>query len=141
MRQGEGQWERTKTEGVTEYGCVVVVPGHFQEGPFELRVDGGAPYKANEPRPWFAFGDLADSASAGGWIRVVGEAITLSRESKTVPTLQLTRVQDTSKASPPPPPLVLRARAARRGEGVGAKLSRWHAFFDVGSWVKCSWGQ
>lgn len=124
--QAGGPRTRLATRGVTAYGCGVLIPATFKPGPFDVTVDGGVPFTANVARPWFFFGDLGENATAGGWIRLVGEALALDTGDPTdVPSLM---INDTSAATPP---VVVRARQGPESGGVGAALTRWHAFFDV----------
>ena len=131
LRQIPGDWIATSPVGVTSYGCAVAVPASFRYAPFEVRAGGtggaAAPLAVNRPSPWFAFADQGERATPGGWVRIVGEAIGLSRPST----------------------LVLRSRtsalsheleARLTADGMGAAPSRWHAFYDLpptislGSW-------
>ena len=70
VRQGSDDWQAVATTGATAYGLAFVVPDTFTADAFDIRVDGGSPYSANRPRPWFVFGDLGDTATPGGWVRV-----------------------------------------------------------------------
>jgi hypothetical protein len=131
LRQGGSGWAAAETAGVTNAGCAVVVPPAFNYAEFEVRAtspasrsdgDGTAPAPAlavNRPSAWFAFGDRGDTATAGGWLRIVGEAISLERPS----ALALRQHGQ--------PPHTIAARAAPDGGSIGAKPTRWHAFYDI----------
>ena len=78
-RQGATGWERaTVVAGTTDYGCTIVVPASYTAGCFQVRASSSdSGYTVNAPRPWFAFGDQGSTATPGGSIRVVGDAITI----------------------------------------------------------------
>ena len=122
VRQGVG-WVKAETTGFTPYGCVALLPSDFRTREFEIRVDNGPVFTANMARPWFLFGDRGSHATAGGWIRAVGVGIGLNPPA-TVATLVLQR----GGAE-----LRILARNTSTGDGVGARHSRWHAFFDIPS--------
>jgi len=116
------EWQKVVTAGVTEFGCTIQVPSTCSEFGLQVRANGGPATKMNQVDPWFMFGDAGSSSTPGGWVRVVGEGITLTANSKTMPTLRLESSLKT---------LELNARQSPFGDGAGAKLTRWHAFFDL----------
>ena len=73
-------WQVVEADGFTAAGCAFTLPNTFAAGAFDVRIDGGTPYHANQPRPWFVFADQGRSGTPGGWARVIGEAITLARD-------------------------------------------------------------
>eukprot|EP00041_Stephanoeca_diplocostata_P029767 m.886641 g.886641 ORF g.886641 m.886641 type:complete len:955 (-) comp23627_c0_seq5:567-3431(-) len=126
VKQGTQGWQSVLYTGVTEYGCAIEVPRSFAAAPFTIRIDGGLPFTANVPSPWFAFGDQGNTSSSSGWVRVVGDAVNILPKA-TVPTATLPQLKlENGDATH-----VLSARNTTWSEGIGAKLSRWHAFFDL----------
>ena len=112
-------------------GCAFVVLSEFDVKNFQVRVDTGPSFTVNVPRPWFAFGDLGESATAGGYIRMVGEALTLSAwPPSPIPVLRMTLVTNQTLTTDSEP-LILTARLSKHGDGIGAALTRWMAFFDI----------
>lgn len=124
LRQLPGDWivASLAAGSVTPHGCAVTVPDSFEYAPFEVRAGGAAGTAAalavNRPSPWFAFGDSGERATPGGWVRIVGEAIGLSKPS----TLVLRSAGGGAAHT-------LAARLAP--DGMGAMPTRWHAFFDL----------
>ena len=134
VRQGDGEWSAVPMSGMTAAGGAFEVPASFAPAAFEVRVDGGSAFAANVPRPWFAFGDLGETATQGGSVRIVGEALTLLRDSTaTPPLLRLAPVAAVAPAAAAAAAaaIVLVARASLDGGGVGAALTRWQAYFDL----------
>ena len=129
-RQASGSWTAAATSGVTQYGCAITVPKQYTLGTFEVRAGGGPSFKANVARPWFHFGDSGSFSTPGGWVRIVGDAIGLAPLSDSA-VLRLTPTDRASDASPHEIP----ARKGGGGDGVGAKSTRWHAFFDLPSTI------
>eukprot|EP00039_Didymoeca_costata_P023790 m.8277 g.8277 ORF g.8277 m.8277 type:complete len:915 (-) comp3864_c0_seq1:40-2784(-) len=131
-QQDGGQWIPLSVNGVTDYGCAVTVPTTFNAGPFLVRASNSlkdtkapmTPFQVNVVQPWFAFGDRGSSSSPGGWLRIVGEAVTVTQNVGVAPVLMLTMAGNVKTIS---------ARMSTSGDGIGAKLTRWHAFFDIPS--------
>ena len=135
-RQGKaGAWATAEKSGVTQYGCVITVPTSYALGTFEIRADSGAPFAANVARPWFHFGDGGSFSSPGGWVRIVGDAIGISPLSASS-VLRLTpagSATTTGVVAASAAPQDIPARKSSDGDGLGAKSTRWHAFFDLPS--------
>jgi hypothetical protein len=133
LRQGAGAWTGAKTTGVTKYGCTVTVPAYFSTAQFDIRADGGAPFAANVARPWFAFGDSGSFATPGGWVRIVGEAISLGAPvndpGKQLPDLSVLRLVE--GAGGPAQHLTARAYTGPDSSPPGSLSTRWHAYFDL----------
>jgi hypothetical protein len=123
-----GEWRAAKTLGVTQYGATILLDPSYKPAWFEIRAgaEDATPYAANVAEPWFLFGDGGSSSSPGGWVRVVGEAISITRNGGRA-TLKLAGGPLGSKS------VEIAARASADGDGVGAKSTRWHAFFDLPS--------
>lgn len=77
----------------------------------------------NTPRPWFAFGDMGASSSHGGYVRVVGEAITVAAGHEVSPPVL--RLTDAGKA------WKVTARLMTDSKQIVPKLTRWHAWFNL----------
>ena len=121
------EWTTAETMGVTRYGATITLPAHYAAAWFEIRAgaEDATPYTANVAEPWFLFGDGGSSSSPGGWVRVVGEAIAIKRNGGGAATLRLADGPLGAKS------IEISARASTDGDGVGAKSTRWHAFFDL----------
>eukprot|EP00040_Diaphanoeca_grandis_P025574 m.141853 g.141853 ORF g.141853 m.141853 type:complete len:943 (+) comp30217_c0_seq1:33-2861(+) len=124
-------WLKMALTGVTEFGCAIQVPSTCSEFGLQVRANGGPITNMNVADPWFMFGDGGSSSTPGGWVRVIGEGITLTANSQTLPTLLLVPLQASSQKT-----LTLTAKPSVFGDGVGAKLTRWHAFFDIPATVE-----
>lgn len=117
MRQGSSAWVPTPilANASTAYGTAAVVPKSFTLAPFEVRAAKGPGTLVNAPDPWFIFGDSGDSATPGGWARVVGNSVGLGGAPAT--KLRLTPVNGSAAT-------VLTATE-------DAKFNRWHAHFAL----------
>lgn len=120
MRQGGDRWMQASrpVNASTRYGTAAVVPTSFALAPFEVRIGTNAsPIWINAPDPWFIFGDKGDTATPGGWARIVGNSVGLAGARNTVLKL----------SSHSGPPLKIMA-SSRSGNG---QTTRWHAYFDL----------
>jgi len=141
-RQGgaTATWLDTPTldGSTTSYGTTIMIPTSYAAEPFEIRAGGASdtqPFLANAARPWFLFSDSGTFSTPGGWTRVFGDAISLTSDAIGAAMLRLTPIKNgkdfvedaDAKA------LVLSSRASTDGDGMGAKPTRWHAFFDLPS--------
>lgn len=67
--------------GVTDNGLTLEVPADFPAEHYTIRVkanpddvwdDQRSTYSVNSPDPWFVYGDQGETASPGGYLRIVG---------------------------------------------------------------------
>ena len=140
-----------KVQGETEYGVSATIPTTYAIGEFELQVRRGnatgPPYRANIPRPWFVFGDQGDTSTPGGFIRVIGDGISLPSAAsypsfdRTMKKLGLSAATAAAAAAATPVPQVFltptTASTSSTPNGfatiqvAGTNLTRSHATFHL----------
>jgi hypothetical protein len=123
------QWVALDTNGTTKYGLTATVPSNFTLGEFELKLSSGDPFTANVARPWYLFGDAGSSSTPGGHVRVVGDAIGLSRTPlKNTAYLHITTGDEQAARDGSAQVLSI---AARNTAIEGSSPTRSHALFDL----------
>ena len=79
------QWTRAAVLQASDETLKFVVPADWKPGVFAYRITaGGATTEArllNAPDPWWMQGDEGESASSGGWLRVLGKSLALGGQS------------------------------------------------------------
>ncbi len=76
---GEIQWTKVTALQKTDNCVKMVLPGDWKMGVFAIRITAGGgvslPVLVNAPGIWWIQGDLGETASIGGWIRVLGKSL------------------------------------------------------------------
>eukprot|EP01043_Picozoa_sp_COSAG02_P035782 COSAG02_NODE_2584_length_8477_cov_16.463714_2_plen_969_part_00 len=69
---------------VSEASLKFVIPATMALDTYTVSVDGSAPYTINSPDTWWFQGDRGNTSTAGGWVRVMGRAMSLTTANGTV---------------------------------------------------------